>query len=66
MAAGYVDAAAGDFPNITPSSPARGAGPPNPAAADLDLDGQARPRGALDVGADEIDQTRAPARPPDR
>lgn len=51
---GYVSPATGDY-HLTPLSEARGTSTAPAAMAAPDVDGEARPRGALDVGADEID-----------
>lgn len=50
----YAAPAAGDY-HLTPASEARGASTAPTAMAAPDLDGEPRPRGGLDVGADEID-----------
>lgn len=50
----YAAPAAGDY-HLTAGSQARGASTAPPAMAAPDLDGEPRPRGGLDVGADEID-----------
>ena len=50
----YAAPAAGDY-HLTPASEARGTSTAPTAMAAPDLDGEPRPRGGLDVGADEID-----------
>ncbi len=50
----YAAPTAGDY-HLTPASEARGTSTAPSAMAAPDLDGEARPRGALDVGADELD-----------
>lgn len=48
----FVDAMAGNY-HIQPASAAHGMGRPA-AGIDYDVDGQPRPQGAYDIGADEI------------
>ncbi len=50
----YANPTVGDY-HLTSMSEARGVSTAPTTGAALDLDGQARPRGALDVGADELD-----------
>lgn len=50
----YVAPTMGDY-HLTAASEARGAGTAPTAMPAPDLDGEARPRGVLDVGADELD-----------